>query len=562
SGTTTVPRRLTARREPSRRRSWTLVTGIPSRPDSSGRSMTPTSAGRTSSQCGTVLTRYTLVTGTRNDHHGRARRAVPPLFRGSEQNGSHEYSRRADAGAWLPPRRALPPRCRDRTGRDVHGPPGHGRAPGSSRRRQAARPGARRRPRLRRPLHARGPLGRPALGPRHRPGLRPGRRGRDAVPGHGARPWRHPPRTAGRTRSDAPVRGRGGPAPPPRRAARGPRCRARPPGHQARERAHLHQRRGHGHRRLPLPRTDLRVGHRRPIRPVLAGRPRLRDAHRGPALQRGQFGRRRLPAARHGRGRPLRPVRLRLGGPRPRRAASHASQPRGPLHGRRTDARRARRGGPDRAVPAYAVPAPRQSSWSRARAAAAVSGAGSESEFDAADRESGEALRRGDGPVPTRVHTRADLSPAPAAPQPDRGSAAGPYPPGEVEHAGRRAPVRPRRRLGLLWLGLVIAAATLLAVAGWWLGSGRFETVPSVQGMSVGQATEALGGLGFAAVTRDTFSDDVAPSALVGTDPDAGTRVPRGDTVAVLVSAGRPQVPEVGADRTVEAVSGLLRENS
>src|SRR5699024_2194822 len=56
--------------------------------------------------------------------------------------------------------------------------------------------------------------------------------------------------------------------------------------------------------------------------------------------------------------------------------------------------------------PAYAVPAPRQSSWSRARAAAAVSGAGSESEFDAADRESGEALRRGDGPVPTRSEER------------------------------------------------------------------------------------------------------------------------------------------------------------
>src|SRR5699024_12512907 len=80
--------------------------------------------------------------------------------------------------------------------------------------------------------------------------------------------------------------------------------------------------------------------------------------------------------------------------------------------------------------------------------------------------------------------------------------------------------------------------------------------------MSVGQATEALGGLGFAAVTRDTFSDDVAPSALVGTDPDAGTRVPRGDTVAVLVSAGRPQVPEEGADRTVEAASGRLRGTS
>src|SRR5699024_7923806 len=93
----------------------------------------------------------------RNDHHGRARRAVPPLFRGSEQNGSHEYSRRADAGAWLPPRRALPPRCRDRTGRDVHGPPGHGRAPGSSRRRAAARPAAR--PPRRPPAGAQGRMG-------------------------------------------------------------------------------------------------------------------------------------------------------------------------------------------------------------------------------------------------------------------------------------------------------------------------------------------------------------------------------------------------------------------
>ena len=229
--------------------------------------------------------------------------------------------------------------------------------------------------------------------------------------------------------------------------------------------------------------------------------------------------------------------------------------------------------------PSYVVPAPQQSSWSRARAAAARSAPGGESEFDAADRESGEALRQAGGPTPTRVETRADLSPVdPDQPGPgaDAGVAggvatgqggqpehtAGPYPPGEIEPTQQRDLIRPRRRSGLLWLIVVLAAAIALAVAGWWLGSGRFVEVPSVQGMSVGQATDAVGAVGLAAITRDAFSNDVPPTALVGTDPVAGERVPRGDTVAVLVSVGRPVVPDVGADRSVESVSTLLRENS
>ncbi|WP_291083975.1 Stk1 family PASTA domain-containing Ser/Thr kinase [Dietzia sp. UBA5065] len=207
--------------------------------------------------------------------------------------------------------------------------------------------------------------------------------------------------------------------------------------------------------------------------------------------------------------------------------------------------------------PPYVVPAPRRSSWARARANAARSAPDGESEFDAADRESGEALTSGDGPVPTRVQTRADLAPAPL-PRGAAGSHAG----SEVEPVPDRTPVRPRRRLGLLWLIVVLAAAIALAVAGWWLGSGRFVTVPSVQGMSVGQATEAVGAVGLTAAIRDAFSNDVPRSGLVGTDPDAGSRVPRGDTVAVLVSVGRPVVPEVGAGRDVETVSRLLRDSS
>lgn len=212
--------------------------------------------------------------------------------------------------------------------------------------------------------------------------------------------------------------------------------------------------------------------------------------------------------------------------------------------------------------PAYVVPAPRHSSWTRARAAAAGrTGPGGESEFEAADRESGEALSGQPGPVPTRVHTRADLAPVAAGVQADRGPAHD-RPRTELEPRDERTPVRPRRRLGLLWLVVVLAAAIALAVAGWWLGSGRFATVPSVQGMSVGQAVEAVSGVGLVAVTRDAYSSDVPRAGLVGTDPGAGARVPRGDSVAVLVSAGRPVVPEVGARRDVDSVSRLLRDTS
>ena len=215
--------------------------------------------------------------------------------------------------------------------------------------------------------------------------------------------------------------------------------------------------------------------------------------------------------------------------------------------------------------PAYVVPAPRQSSWSRARARAAESSPGAESEFDAADRESGEALRRGAGPVPTRVETRMQPPLEVSADSPGhahRADARGPYPPGEIEVRPDRDVMRPQRRRGLLWLFVVLASAIALAVAGWWLGSGRFVTVPAVQGMSVGQATEAVNEVGLSATTREAFSNDVPASGLVGTDPEAGARLPRGDTVVVLVSAGRPVVPEVGADRAVESVAELLRENS
>lgn len=219
--------------------------------------------------------------------------------------------------------------------------------------------------------------------------------------------------------------------------------------------------------------------------------------------------------------------------------------------------------------PPYRVPAPQRSAWSEARAAAARrTGPGTETEFDAAIRESGESPRHPAttpaGPVAgsTRVHTRADLTGVQADPWPGPvehpGAAAGP----PAARDGRADPVLPRRRTGWAWLAVVLLLAILLAVAGWWLGSGRFATVPSVQGMSVGQAVAAVNEVGLVAQTRDTYSDRVPRSGLVGTDPAPGTRVPRGQRVAVLVSQGRPVVPDIGARRDVDTVSRLITERS
>ena len=217
--------------------------------------------------------------------------------------------------------------------------------------------------------------------------------------------------------------------------------------------------------------------------------------------------------------------------------------------------------------PAYVVPASASSAWASARAEAAGHTApGDESAFDAADRESGEALSRRDlAPGEhTRVHTRADLAPAPPGPPrvgPD-GPVGPPVAPPPVPRGGPLAPRVPRRRAGLAWLALVMIVALLLAVGGWWLGSGRFTTVPSVEGMSAGQAVETLSGVGLAARTRDAYSDSVPRTGLVGTDPAAGERVPRGSDIAVLVSAGPPTVPEIGARRDVDTVSAQLRERA
>ncbi|MFI5781574.1 Stk1 family PASTA domain-containing Ser/Thr kinase [Nocardia sp. NPDC051570] len=118
---------------------------------------------------------------------------------------------------------------------------------------------------------------------------------------------------------------------------------------------------------------------------------------------------------------------------------------------------------------------------------------------------------------------------------------------------------RSRRRV-LVWLGIVVALALLLGVGGWYLGVERYSAVPPIAGLDTAHATTALQNAGFDTAVRNRASDIIPVGDVVGTDPSAGTRVLKGSTVSILVSSGKPQVPQFQPGQDVSAVEQLIRD--
>ncbi|MEC3958424.1 Stk1 family PASTA domain-containing Ser/Thr kinase [Nocardia sp. CDC153] len=116
------------------------------------------------------------------------------------------------------------------------------------------------------------------------------------------------------------------------------------------------------------------------------------------------------------------------------------------------------------------------------------------------------------------------------------------------------------RRKVVIWLSIVLALAVLLGIGGWWLGVGRYSAVPSIAGMNTDKAIATLQGAGFKTETRNKASDTVPVGNVVGTDPAAGSRITKGSTVAVLVSSGKPKVPDLQAGQDIQSVNKAIRD--
>lgn len=130
-------------------------------------------------------------------------------------------------------------------------------------------------------------------------------------------------------------------------------------------------------------------------------------------------------------------------------------------------------------------------------------------------------------------------------------------PPGHGDFIEDRG--KSRRRV-MIWLGIVITLALLLGIGGWWLGVGRYDAVPSIAGMDQQKAVSTLQSAGFETEIRNKASDTVPAGNVVGTDPSAGSKVLKGATIAVLVSSGKPKVPDVQPGQSVDAVNKAIRE--
>jgi eukaryotic-like serine/threonine-protein kinase len=146
-----------------------------------------------------------------------------------------------------------------------------------------------------------------------------------------------------------------------------------------------------------------------------------------------------------------------------------------------------------------------------------------------------------------------------------------PFSPGQTlivqtgERRGHEAPREPglQRWLFSRRLLYVMLAVIVLAVAGagaWWETSGRYATVPQVIRLSASAARAELSGMGFTVTTGAARLDNgMAKGDVITTVPAPGTRVRKGATVELIMSAGPKMigVPQVSGQSLANAEAAL-----
>ena len=108
---------------------------------------------------------------------------------------------------------------------------------------------------------------------------------------------------------------------------------------------------------------------------------------------------------------------------------------------------------------------------------------------------------------------------------------------------------------------VLLLLATAAAVAGWWLGSGRFAYAPTVVGLSRSAAETQVRNAGLVPTVSEVSNDTVAAGTVAMANPGPGTKLLRGSAVQVVVSTGRPEVPDIPPGTSVARASAMLRES-
>jgi eukaryotic-like serine/threonine-protein kinase len=108
-------------------------------------------------------------------------------------------------------------------------------------------------------------------------------------------------------------------------------------------------------------------------------------------------------------------------------------------------------------------------------------------------------------------------------------------------------PAHIRRRRARLAVALVLLTAITIGAVGWWLGSGRWTTVPQLAGKEQAAAIDLLQEAGLDPDCCDEqFSEDVPDGVVISAEPSGGEAI-RGTDVRLVVSKG-PERFEAGPE--------------
>ncbi len=137
-------------------------------------------------------------------------------------------------------------------------------------------------------------------------------------------------------------------------------------------------------------------------------------------------------------------------------------------------------------------------------------------------------------------------------------------PPPVVFPPPKRSPVSQktrRRRRGLIAFALLLLIGAGAGYGGWWFASGRYSRVPELRGASKDSAVSQLKDAGYrvTVLPGPQYDDHVPAGKVLRTDPDANTRLVRGKTVTIILSAGPKlyQLPNV-ANKSFDDASSAL----
>ena len=122
-------------------------------------------------------------------------------------------------------------------------------------------------------------------------------------------------------------------------------------------------------------------------------------------------------------------------------------------------------------------------------------------------------------------------------------------------------PPRDPRKLLLIWGIVGVLVLALAGTATWWFSSGRWTDVPTVVGKEASVAERELQDADLTTRRTQARDNQVPAGTVIRTDPAGGGEALRGDTVTLVVSLGKPTVPNIQPGATAAEADAAIRAN-